>query len=162
MLAPVAQAQDALAELEPLSGEELGELRGGLLFAGGIAFDFGAVVRTSIDGQLALETRLTWTPGGVVMEDASPMTPGPLPEFGGFGLNITDESGTTLVGHRLLEGELQGFILNTGDNRDIRQDIDITLTLPGFEATQRDMLTGRLGFHIQADMADALTRSSLD
>ena len=162
LLAPAARAQEALEGLAPLSGEELSELRGGLLFAGGIAFDFGAVVRTTIDGQLALETRLTWTPDGVVVEDTSAMAPVQLPQIDGFGLSITDASGTTIVGHRLLEGEIQGFILNSADNRDVRQDLDVTLTLPGFEATQRDMMTGRLGFRINTDMADALTRSGLD
>jgi hypothetical protein len=153
----VAQEVD-LAGLEPLADEELADLRGGLLFAGGIAFEFGATVRTTIDGQPALETRLTWTPDGVVVEDLSALAGGPIPEFGGFGLNITDATGTTLVGHRLLDGELQGFIINTGDNRDIRQEMDITLTLPGFDIVQRDMLTDRLGFRIGLDVSDGLLR----
>ena len=155
----VAQEVD-LAGLEPLADEELADLRGGLLFAGGIAFEFGATVRTTIDGQPALETRLTWTPDGIVVEDLSTLTGGPIPEFSGFGLNITDATGTTLVGHRLLDGELQGFIINTGDNRDIRQEMDVTLTLPGFDLVQRDMLTDRLGFRIGVDVSDSF-RSSL-
>jgi hypothetical protein len=119
-------------------------------------------VRTMIDGQPALETRLVWTPDGVVVEDLSALAGAPIPEFNGFGLSITDATGTTLVGHRLLDGELQGFIINTGDNRDIRQEMDITLTLPGFDAIQRDMLTDRLGFRINADVADGLVRAALD
>jgi hypothetical protein len=157
----VAQEVD-LAGLEPLADEELADLRGGLLFAGGIAFEFGATVRTTIDGQPALETRLTWTPDGIVVEDLSTLTGGPIPEFSGFGLNITDATGTTLVGHRLLDGELQGFIINTGDNRDIRQEMDITLTLPGFDIVQRDMLTDGLGFRIGVDVSDGLLRSGLN
>ena len=136
-------------------------LRGGLLFADGIAFEFGATVRTTIDGQPALETRLTWTQDGALVEDMSALVGGPLPEFDGFGLSITDASGTTLVGHRLLAGELQGFIINTGDNRNIRQEMDVTLTLPGFELTQRDMMTDRLGFRIDMDVAGGLIRSNL-
>lgn len=155
LAAPDLGAQEVdLDELEPLADEELADLRGGLLFAGGIAFEFGATVRTTIDGQPALETRLTWTPAGVVVEDLSALTGGPIPEFHGFGLNITDDTGTTLVGHRLLDGELQGFIINTGDNRDIRQEMDVTLTLPGFDIIQRNMLTDRLGFRIGVDVSD--------
>jgi hypothetical protein len=158
-----ALPQEAVLDrLAPLADEELAGLRGGLLFAGGIAFEFGAVVRTTIDGQPALETRLTWTPDGGVVEDVSTLAGGPIPEFNGFGLNITDVTGTTLVGHRLLDGELQGFIINTGDNRNIRQEMEVTLTLPGFEATQRDMITGRLGFRIGAEIANSLVRSTVD
>jgi hypothetical protein len=161
-LAPTGLGQEAgLADLEPLTNDELGTLRGGLLFADGIAFEFGATVRTTIDGRPALETRLTWTPDGVVVEDISALAGGPIPEFHGFGLSITDASGTTLVGHRLLDGELQGFIINTGDDRNIRQEMDVTLTLPGFDLVQRDMLTDRLGFRINMDVADGLVRSSL-
>ncbi|HEX5007279.1 MAG TPA: hypothetical protein VFV70_09215 [Hyphomonadaceae bacterium] len=158
-----AMPQEAvLDQLAPLADDELSDLRGGLLFAGGIAFEFGAVVRTTIDGQPALETRLTWTPDGVIVEDLSALAGGPIPEFNGFGLNITDATGTTLVGHRLLDGELQGFIINTGDNRNIRQEMDITLGLPGFETIQQGMITDRLGFRIGADIADSLMRSTLD
>lgn len=158
-----ALSQEAVVDdLTPLADEELADLRGGLLFAGGIAFEFGAVVRTTIDGQPALETRLTWTPDGVVVEDFSALAGGPIPAFNGFGLTLTDATGATLVGHRLLEGELQGFIINTGDNRNIRQELDVTLTLPGFEAVQRDMITDRLGFRIGADVADSLIRSTVN
>lgn len=164
VLAPwSAHPQEAiLDQLTPLAEGELADLRGGLLFAGGIAFDFGATVRTTINGQLALETRLTWTPEGVVVEDLSAVAGASIPEFNGFGLNITDATGTTLVGHRLLDGELQGFIINTGDNRDIRQEMDVNLSLPGFAAIQRDMVTDRLGFRIDMDVADSLVRSTLD
>ena len=159
---PALAQEKVLDGLAPLADEELSRLRGGLFFAGGVAFDFGAVVRTTIDGQPALETRLTWTPDGVVIEDLSVLAGGPIPEFNGFGLSIMDATGVTLVGHRLLDGELQGFIINTGDNRNIRQELDVTLTLPGFEAIQRDMVTDRLGFRIDMDVADSLLRSALD
>jgi hypothetical protein len=40
--------------------------------------------------------------------------------------------------------------------------MDITLTLPGFDVVQRDMLTDRLGFRIGVDVSDGLLRSSLN
>jgi hypothetical protein len=164
LLAPrPAQTQEAVLDgLTLLPAEELATFRAGLLLAGGIAFEFGAIVRTTVDGRAALETRLTWTPDGVVVEDMSAFPDAPIPEFHGFGLTITDATGTTLVGHRLLDGGLQGFIINTGDNRNIRQDLNVTLTLPGFDAIQRDMLTDRLGFRIGSGVAGGLVRSGLD
>jgi hypothetical protein len=158
---PPAAEEPALAGLEPLTSRELGGLRGGLLFAGGFAFDFGAIVRTAIDGEPALETRLTWTRHGPVIEDLSAISGAPLSEFGGFGISIVDASGTTLVGHRLYDGQIQNYIVNNGDNRTIRQDLDITLTLPGFAEVQRGMLGDRLNFRLGLDVADAIVRSSL-
>ena len=158
---PPAAVEEALGDLEPLTGQELGDLRGGALFAGGFAFDFGAIVRTMIDGQPALETRLTWTPEGAVMEDLSAIAGSPLPDFDGFGLNIIDASGSTLVGHRLLDGEIQNFIVNSGDNRNIRQDIDITLTLPGFAEVQRGMSIDRQNLNLGLDLANEIVRSNL-
>lgn len=161
MFAPRAMAQETPAfDLEPIADSELGDLRGGLFVIEGITFDFGAVVRTTIDGKPALETRLTWTPDGMVIEDLSTLTAGALPGLNGWGLDLSDASGMTLVGHRLMGGELQGFILNAGDNRNISQDMEITLTLPGFDAIQRDILTDRLGMRIDMDMAQGLISSS--
>lgn len=161
MAAPHAAAQEVDDfGLEPLADSELGDLRGGLFVVEGIAFDFGAVVRTTIDGQPALETRLTWTPNGMVIEDLSALTAGTLPGIGGWGVDLSDASGMTLVGHRLLGGELQGFILNSGDGRNISQDMEITLTLPGFDAVQQGMLTDRLGMRIDMDVTHGLITAS--
>lgn len=161
MFAPSAVAQEAEDfNLKPMADEELGELRGGFFTVDGLTFDFGAIVRTTIDGLPALESRLTWTPEGMVIDDLSTITPGTLPVAGGWGLDLSDSTGTTLVGHRLIDGALQGFILNSGDNRDIRQDMQITLTLPGFEAVQQNILSDRLGMRIEMDMSHGLLGSS--
>lgn len=165
-MAAVAAAPHAMAQetdpfdMEPLAEEELGNLRGGFFTAGGYTFDFGAIVRTTVDGQPALEQRLTWTPGGATIEDVSGMPASQLPGIGGIGLDLSDATGTTLVGHRLVDGQIQGFIVNSGSNRDIGQDIQINLTLPGFDMVQQDMLAGRLGMRIDVDMSAGLVAAS--
>ena len=47
-----------------VSNAELSGMRGGFLVAGGAQFDFGATIKTMVNGQLALQTNLTWTPQG--------------------------------------------------------------------------------------------------
>ena len=61
-----------LAVLAPphrVSNEELSAMRGGFFVAAGANFDFGASIRTLVNGQLALQTNLTWTPQGVSIQE---------------------------------------------------------------------------------------------
>jgi hypothetical protein len=47
-----------------VSNDELSGMRGGFFTAAGAQFDFGASIKTMVNGQLALQTNLTWTPQG--------------------------------------------------------------------------------------------------
>ena len=152
--------------LTPMSDEDLGGMRGGFLTAGGVSFDFGAVVRTYVNGQLALETRLTWTPTGPVTEQVTgslpgwtPLTPGQMGGLdlsglspGSSGLVLTDANGTTALVHNVLNGQLQNLVVNAADNRDIRQDMQVMLTLPDFDVMQQDFSVGQLGSQIFHDV----------
>ncbi|MDB5447142.1 MAG: hypothetical protein JWQ97_2459 [Phenylobacterium sp.] len=58
---------------EVLSDEEMADARGGVLVAGNVAFEFGAVVKTFEDGVLSLQTQVNWTPQGAnVQQTAGP------------------------------------------------------------------------------------------
>lgn len=61
---------DSFEDLPALTAEELQALRGGFEFAG-LKFDFGAELRTFVDGRLALETLITYTQGNPVTEHRS-------------------------------------------------------------------------------------------
>lgn len=108
----------------PMGSEELDEVRGGFLVAGELAFEFGAVVRTFKDGALALQTEVNWSQAGPVVT------------------RLTDDAmiglagGASQVLQRVENGQLTNILLNTESNRSFRQETDITLTLPGFAATQ--------------------------
>ena len=67
LLAPVANAHaDGFDGVDVASDTELAAARGGFLTADGVTFDLGAIITTYQDGQLALQTQLTWTPTGAV------------------------------------------------------------------------------------------------
>ena len=51
-----------------VSNADLSDMRGGFFVAGGAQFDFGASIRTLVNGQLALQTNLSWTPAGSVVQ----------------------------------------------------------------------------------------------
>jgi len=51
-----------------VSDDELSGMRGGFFTAAGAQFDFGASVQTLVNGKLALQTNLQWTPAGAVTQ----------------------------------------------------------------------------------------------
>lgn len=162
----LAQTSSAPEAPIPLSDAELADMRGGFLTAGGVVFDFGAIVRTYVNGALALETRLTWTPSGPVTEQTTGSLPGWTPivpgqvgaldltglPAGASGLVLHDEQGATALIHNVMNGQLQNMVLNAADGRDIRQDMQVMLTLPNFEAMQRDYSFDRIGTQISQDL----------
>jgi hypothetical protein len=114
--------------------QALDAARGGFIVAGDIAFNFGAVMRTYADGELALQTTVRWTDAGQVVETLAPA-----------GLaNVAPGS----ILQSVQPGQFANILLNTDSGRQFRQETDITLTLPGFAATQsdfgRDMMARRL------------------
>lgn len=148
--APLAAPQGA----QSLSDEELSGLRGGFLTANGFTFGFGVVIRSYVNDQLALQTRLTWTPTGPVTEQirgdapgltdlASAMTSllnsgidlrGLSGTSGGVAL-VSGEGATALI-HNVTTGQLQNLIVNSASDRNLRQDMELNLYLPDLAAMQ--------------------------
>jgi hypothetical protein len=58
----------ALDSSRLVSDDELSEMRGGFFTAAGAQFDFGASIQTLVNGKLALQTNLQWTPSGAVTQ----------------------------------------------------------------------------------------------
>jgi hypothetical protein len=88
LMMPAAQAAQA-AELDvmldgqtALSYDQLAGMRGGFFTANGAQFDFGASIKTMVNGELALQTSLQWTPAGAVTQQLAGLGPtiqSPLP-----------------------------------------------------------------------------------
>jgi len=154
------------AGVEVMADDEMGALRGGLAITPGLEVNFGAVITTYVNGAPALTTNLTWTDTGQLVsqtigaigQSLDQLTPALRAELGIDGLAgangvvISDADGVTALVHNVTEGALQNIILNTAAGRDLRQDVDVTLTLPGFEAVQASMLLERIGIRLDEDM----------
>ncbi len=64
-LATGAEARFEIFNAVPaVSDGELAGMRGGFFTAAGAHFDFGASIQTMVNGQLALQTNIQWTPAG--------------------------------------------------------------------------------------------------
>jgi hypothetical protein len=159
----------ALDGAEVVSDETMKDMRGGFISIGGLQIGFGATVRTYADGALALITQLTWTPNGVIAHsttgelgariDASIAQQlaglGVAGLQGGDGVAVFGPTGATAVIHRVNDGGVQNFIINTQNDVAFRQEIDVELVLPGFEVMQQGMSLDQMGLHLRDDLAAA-------
>jgi hypothetical protein len=167
-LSAPAFAQDAGwgDDIEVMADEELDDLRGGFT-VGGININFGATVTTILNGVPVLTTNITVTDAGRIVDQTMADVGQTLEEIGeegrealgldglgddAAGIIIDDEDGVTALVHNVTEGALQNIIVNTATGRDIAQDIDITLDLPGFDFIQGELTMERFGFRLQDDM----------
>lgn len=166
MLVSPAWAEEAWGDnIDVMSAEEMEAHRGGFEIAG-LNINFGATVTTLVNGVPALVTTLTWTDVGALVEETvgevgqniANMSPDQLTALGLNGLEnaggvvIEDELGVTALVHNVTEGALQNIIINNATGRDLAQEIDVTLTLPGFEFIQSQLITERFGIHLTDEM----------
>lgn len=166
MLVSPAWAEETWGDnIDVMSAEEMEAHRGGFEIAG-LNINFGATVTTLVNGVPALVTTLTWTDVGALVEETvgevgqniANMSPDQLTALGLNGLEnvggvvIEDEFGVTALVHNVTEGALQNIIINTATGRDLAQEIDVTLTLPGFEFIQSQLITERFGIHLTDEM----------
>ena len=142
-----------------LTDAELAVQRGGFLTAGGVTLDFGADMKTYVDGQLALETTLNWTAQGATTEQIGPggvVTS--LPAGSLSAAMLTDPTGTVKLIQSLSSQAFANVVLNTASNKVVSQSTNITLTLPGFGATQQSYQQALVGMNLAQQLGMALTR----
>lgn len=152
--------------VEVMDDDAMRNLRGGLAVGPNLQINFGAQITTYVNGAPALTTNLTWTDMGQFVEQTvggigqriEALTPEQRAELGLDGLEnaggvvIADTEGVTTLVHNVTEGALQNIIMNTAANRDLRQEVDLTLELPGFAAIQESLILERIGIRIADDM----------
>jgi len=152
-------------DVEVLADGEMADYRGGFEIAG-IEVNFGAVVTTFVNGVPAMTTNLTVTDVGSFIEQTvgdigqniADMTPEQLDALGlselegANGVVLSDASGVTALVHNLTAGSLQNIIVNTASGRDLSQQVDVTVELPGFDLLQQELFMEDFGFQLMRDM----------
>lgn len=172
------QVVDHFSSVEVIGTDELGEMRGGLSIAG-LDIDVGAVVRTIIDGTLALESHISLATANeiaaAINADTGSAVNAALPSGSGGGTEtvatanagnsngaarpadnvtiqssssavnlanpasvvINDAKGLTQVIHDVTRDRVVAAIVNQADRREIRQQVDIDITVSNFREFQR-------------------------
>ena len=165
-----ACAEDGWGEdIEVMDVQDLEAHRGGFV-VGNITFDFGATITTLVNGVPALTTTLTWTDVGAFVEETigelgeniNTLTDEQRAELGIDGLEnaggviIADEAGVTALVHNVTAGALQNIIINNATGRDLTQEIDVTVTLPGFELIQSALQAELYGMRMSGELSPFL------
>lgn len=170
-MAPGSTApDDELAGLEVLSDEQLSTERGKFVWEG-VQVELGAEIRTYLNGELVLQTNISWTAegaqttqvvsGALTPVDAAQLQAGILMTSGGIRMNVGDNNvflaneGQTAIIHGT-DGAVQNIILNTASNIQAVSEIDATLDLGNFGQFQQGVLDMRLGQAIGDIVAQAI------
>lgn len=175
-----AQARAALPPPDPFTSfervgdEDLAKLRGGFLWQG-VEVGLGAEIRTYLNGDLVLQTNISWTAtgaqtaqlvsGALTPADAAQLQAGIL-SSGGITMRVGGETvflanqGQTAILHRT-DGAIQNVLVNRASGIDARQEIDAVLDLGNFEQFQQSIVSERLG-HSLGDMVGQATVGALN
>jgi hypothetical protein len=152
--------------VQALDDSALADMRGGFFLAGGAQFDFGASVRTMVNGQLALQSTVKWTQGGPMVQQAAGPGTTPIPPvqlaqlFGGnagaqMGVSVPASSGSTAVLANVASGQIQNVLLNTASNQTVTQNTDVLLTIYNLPQLQQQIGQQLLSSRLANDMAAA-------
>jgi len=139
-----ARADDLPA---PVADTELEQMRGGFLLADGMQFNFGALMATTVNGQLAFQTQVTFTPSGPqvaqtvgpnVVQGASAVN-GTITGLNLQGYNPKDvallNNGATALIQKVTGGSVQNIVINAANGQNIKQSTQLQLQLPNFAQT---------------------------
>ena len=166
----VVDSDDIFSEMSVINNNELGGMRGGFRI-GGLNVNIGVMVRTYIDGRLALQSQLTLENNGSFenLITTSPQSSrisgatvisnngnGPtLQEVTSTGVNleglegsegivINNSNGFTAVLQQIGKDRFLSTIINQSSGRKIQHEVNIDVTLGNFKQIQRASNSSRL------------------
>jgi len=157
-LAPPAAADAPLDldSLEVVPDEELSEQRGGFIVSG-MQVNFGAEIRTFLNGQLVLQTNVSWVDNQATSSqvasaaltpvDAATLRDGML-TTGAVTLKVGDSQvylaneGQTAIIHPT-DGALQNVLINTASGISTRQEVAANVDLSNYAQFRSEALSAR-------------------
>ena len=156
--AAIAGPKPDVVDLPVLVPEhDLDKLRGGFVWSG-LDINFGAEIRTYINGELVLQTILNWTDHGPkTIQTASaglnPVDTAGLQDNilsnGNIRVKLGDSpfyllnGGRTLIGHETVDG-VKNVLINTANGLDSIQEVNATIDLGGYHDFRSDLLRDRI------------------
>jgi hypothetical protein len=152
----------------PLSDTELGVIRGGYVNVGGLNFDFGATLRTYVDGSLALQTTLTLSDQGAVttqmVSDPNALSLQAAPALGlnvgtsaGGGIVIPGVTGGgTVIIQNLSDSQIRNMVVNNAQDRTITQNTALNFVIPNLSQLQQSTAAQQIQSGLEQAVGNAL------
>lgn len=153
----------SFAEAELVSAQDMGEMRAGFIDPTGLIFKFAVDVKSHIDGALMFVRSLVLEPmkGSHEMQivtNNSQAMPENLPQGtavdvikSGAGVVVSNENGKTTIINQPSSGIFSNVILNSANNRDISQTMNIDLVLQNVK-TNMGQFSGLRGMNSPAHL----------
>ena len=123
-----------LTDAAIIPDSEMAEMRGGFFDIGGIIYRFAVDIRTQVDGALDFVRKIEVVNNGKGF-DSNTMTAlvdggkGAQVTGNGTALIVPGQNGSTVIMNQNGNGTPSSIIINTADNADITQTVNIDLTL---------------------------------
>lgn len=161
MLVPQTAKADPVAAVglpALVPDEDLDKLRGGFVVEG-LGVNFGADIRTYVNGELLLQTVLNWSAEGAetVQTAAAGLSPVDISSLengmvstGNIRMRVGESpvylinNGQTALVHETRNG-VQNMLINTANGLEAVQQVDATLTLSGYGQFSSDLMADRIG-----------------
>lgn len=155
-----------MADASPLSSAQMDETRGGFMDPSGLFVSFAVDVRTLVDGSVAFVRSLVLAPDAagtlhatITAETMPQNLPGQMTitqVSGGKGVIIADDQGRTTALNQTPQGLFANIIMNTASNRNVTQNMDISIVLKNMHS----LAGGPLGGDSRSSVFTALAQSA--
>jgi hypothetical protein len=165
-LAGGLMASGPAAARSPMSDAEMAARRAGIQTPWGYEIGLGAVVRTFINGELTLESRLTWSDQGLTREfTVGQPTPDAQAAAARLGLALDEDwiglifenpDGYTAALNSITSDRVGNLIVNTASNQDVRLETELILDIPELEQFKQQFQTEQLDLRIQDAVTNAV------
>ena len=169
----VAIATIPVFSAELVSDDELADVRGGFINAGGFEIgSFGAIMHTYVDGSLVLTSQLNLNDQGattnsqlgaganvVPLEKAASLGLN-LGNIGGQGVVVMGSGGATAVIQTLNSSQISNLVVNTAQGRNISQDTALNFVIPNLTLLQQGMAMDRLKASLEQAVGLSLIAAS--